>query len=182
MDDWIELSPWEIAFLAAAPSSEPTPLENVVATGLWLRDPEVQKAGGELFAVRLEGAPALAGEALAALVSAARRMVRAKQAGVVSVTGSHELCLLSFTDDSDDVTQVVLGSRSAAIRATSRPVEAAGVADELMALSDPTSIVACSWDRTSDASFFAWDLADDEARRGPVNALREACAVAGGAR
>lgn len=178
--DWLRLSPWEIAFLADAPRETPTPLEHVVATGLWLRDPEIQQAGAGLMALRMEREPTWTESVMSAAAAAAQGMLLATSATAVSLKGAHDACLLSFASG-DVATQVVLGGRFACLRRVAVPGDLAGLAAEMLALTEPVSLTALRWTEADGVTGFAWALGglDDGRPMTAEEAVTAACELVG---
>ena len=183
-DDWLELSPWEIAFLAGAPGDRPTPLERVVPTGTWLRDPAVQQAGAGLMALRIEKQPLWTESAVAAVAVAAQRLPVATAVSALSLKGSRDVCLLTF--ESEDLgTQVLLGSSSALVRSIALPLDEEQVAAELATLVEPAVVTGFRWSEAHGDAGFAWS-ADAQPEGGaeapltPAGALRAGCGLVGG--
>lgn len=182
---WLGMTPWELAFLAGATPTETTLLDQLSSTGLWLRRPEIQEVGATLLAERRRLMPEDQGESFwASVIVAARLLVVARQGSALLLHGAQADVVLVTAAANDLISQLWMGPNGVALRLMARPLPVAELVRDLRSsgmTASTTSADVVSWSADGGRKHLPWGspdpetggfLADDQA------ALTTLCSVA----
>lgn len=160
IDNWFEVSPWELAFLAGADGTTPTLLDRVSTVGHWL-GPDYQRAGEASFAQRVASMPADPGvEFWEILVTCARLFVMADRGTVLTTSrvdeGEDLLLITAFVGEV--VSQLAVKRTGSAIRPLASAHSPELLASEVLraGASDVRELTLLRWSSVNGTSGKAW--------------------------